>query len=407
MKKLLLLYVLTFGFSQISHSQEYGWKDISANIPGNPDLSDVFFVSDNEGWITSSSQAEIYHTSNGGQTFEIQTTQFATEAIYMINENEGYAGGANGRVYRTTDGGENWPAIGSIGVTLADIDFATTTQGYCCGNNGQVYSVTTQGVTNLNSGLASDLAGINAPSENNVWICGGGNIVYYNASDFTFQTGPVGSYNSLFFINDNEGWVVGNSGIMGGTKDGGNAWKSLANTIFSEESLFDIYSPNGVNVWAVGAEGTIIHSPNGNDFWWNSPEDQGNNTVWNIEGAGLTTALLRGVHFISPNNGYVVGNNKTLLKYAENSGIGDNVEPLKFEIYPNPAQNKIQIQCSEFKTETGIIEILSLDGKKILEKEIEKGIENIELDLNNLKSGMYFCKISTDKKSSTKKMIKE
>ncbi len=33
--------------------------------------------------------------------------------------------------------------------------------------------------------------------------------------------------------------------------------------------------------------------------------------------AGLTTAFLRGVHFTSPTNGYVVGNGKNLLKYTE------------------------------------------------------------------------------------------
>ena len=92
--------------------------------------------------MTTISIAEIYHTTDGGETFEIQTTQYQLNAIYMIDENEGYAGGANGRVYRTTDGGDNWIAIGSIGVTLSDIDFATATQGYCCGDNGTVFSIT-------------------------------------------------------------------------------------------------------------------------------------------------------------------------------------------------------------------------------------------------------------------------
>jgi len=53
MKKLIPFFILTFVISQMTFSQEYGWTDISANIPGNPNLSDVYFVSDNEGWITS------------------------------------------------------------------------------------------------------------------------------------------------------------------------------------------------------------------------------------------------------------------------------------------------------------------------------------------------------------------
>ena len=179
--------------------------------------------------MSISNEAIILHTTDGGETFEIQTTQYPTEAIYMIDENEGYAGGANGRVYRTTDGGENWIAIGSISVTLTDIDFATTTQGYCCGDDGAVFSITPQGVENLNSGLASNLKGISASSVNNVWIVGGGNIVYYNGTTFDFQSGPAGTYNSIFFIDDDEGWVNGNSGLLGHTEDGGITWTPQIN----------------------------------------------------------------------------------------------------------------------------------------------------------------------------------
>ena len=397
MKKSMLILLTVFSLTTITHGQNYGWTDISANIPDtlNYDLwglSDVYFVSENEGWISVSSDAIILHTTDGGETFEIQTTQFATEAIYMINENEGYAGGANGRVYRTTDGGENWPAIGSIGVLLTDIDFATPTQGYCCGDAGAVFSITPQGVENLNSGLAENLSGISASSVDNVWVCGIGSIVYYNGSTFTFQSGPVGSYNSIFFINDDEGWVNGNSGLLGHTENGGDTWHSQINQ--SGNALYDVFFLDTEEGWAVGYMGTILHTTNGGD-------------TWSIEGIGLTTVRLRGVHFTSPTNGYVAGNEKTLLKYTVVSGIGDEFESIQFEIFPNPTKSRIVIKCSEFKTESGVIEILSLDGKRILEKEIKSGIENIELDLNNLKSGMYFCKISTDKKSSTKKLIIE
>ena len=246
--------------------------------PDDPDLSDVFFVSDDEGWMSISNEAIILHTSDGGETFEIQTTQYPTEAIYMIDENEGYTGGANGRVYRTTDGGDNWIAIGSIGVTLSDIDFATATQGYCCGDNGTVFSITQAGVENLNSGLSSDLSGISAPSVDKVWICGGNNIVLYDGSNFTFQTGPVGTYNSIFFIDDDEGWVNGDSGILGHTENGGISWENQAPGNPSDESLFDMFFLTSEIGWAVGANGAIIETSNGGENW-------------EIVGSGLTTSL--------------------------------------------------------------------------------------------------------------------
>ncbi|RLD69986.1 MAG: hypothetical protein DRI87_08950, partial [Bacteroidetes bacterium] len=63
---------------------------------------------------------------------------------------------------------------------------------------------------------------------------------------------------------------------------------------------------------------------------------------------GLTTAFLRGVQFTSTTNGYIVGNNKTLLKYTAITGIGDEVENIKFEIYPNPAISVVNLQSPVF-----------------------------------------------------------
>jgi hypothetical protein len=114
---LLAIFMLLIGFSN-SFAQQYSWVDISNNLPastGTSSLSDLYFINDTEGWICSSALGEIYHTTDGGQTFAIQTTQYSTNAIHMLNSKEGYAGGLNGRVYRTTDGGGTWNLLGSIG----------------------------------------------------------------------------------------------------------------------------------------------------------------------------------------------------------------------------------------------------------------------------------------------------
>ncbi len=265
MKNLFLLILLT-STSLSTISQQYGWKDISANIPTQTDLSDVYFVSDNEGWITSSFHAEIYHTTDGGETFEIQTTQYSCNAIYMINENEGYAGGENGRVYYSTDGGLNWPAIGSTGNPLLDLDFATASQGYACADHGTVYSVTPDGTMNLDCPSAVTFGGISAPSVNNVWVCGGGSIWYYDGTIFTGQIGPGGTYNDIHFINNQEGWVVGDGGVIGHTIDG-SGWGTQTNPDTSNRSLYEIFFLDASNGWAVGNGGIILHTIDGGTTW--------------------------------------------------------------------------------------------------------------------------------------------
>ena len=390
MKKLIFIGILTFGVILFSFAQEYGWKDISANIPTQTDLSDAFFISDNVGWITSSSHAEIYHTTDGGETFEIQTTQYPTIAIKMLDSVNGYSGYS--RIYMTTDGGKNWIAIDYT--PLLDLDFVTTSQGYACGDNGTVFSITPEGATNLNCQGNSTLSGISAPSVNNVWVCGGGSIWYYDGTIFTGQSSPGGTFNNIHFINNQEGWVVGNVGVIGHTTDGGANWVTQANPDSQDRSLYGVFFLDSDNGWAVGFNGIILHTTNGGNSW-------------TIEGAGLTTAFLRGVHFTSPTNGYVVGNGRTLLKYTQVSGIGYFLNEIEFEIFPNPFNNSIQIKCSDFNTESGTIEVLSTVGKKILEKEINKGTEKIDIDLSDLGPGMYLCKITIDNRSSAKKIIKE
>ena len=72
----------------------------------------------------------------------------------MLDENEGYAGGASGFIYRTTDGGTNWNFHGTIGATLTDISFPPSGEtGYACGLNGAISSITSTAVTPMNSGV--------------------------------------------------------------------------------------------------------------------------------------------------------------------------------------------------------------------------------------------------------------
>ncbi len=407
MKKTMLILLTIFSLTTITHGQNFGWKDISVNIPEFPydtvaTLTDVFFVNDNEGWITTNHSyndtAAILHTIDGCETFEVQTTLYSCNAIHMLNENEGYAGGESGFVYRTVDGGENWNFHGTMVATLTDISFAPSDSiGYCCGINGNIGKITHEGVSQMNSGVPDTQYGISFPiNSTEGWVCGGSIIRHYINETWTAydQDYPSGGYNEIYMFDSLNGWIVGDGGIIAHTTDGKN-WFEQTNPDPETNTFFDIFFLNSNEGWAVGLSWLIEHTSNGGADW----------TIQNI--GNQYEPAFTGVHFTSSTNGYVVGNNKTLLKYTEISGIGDKEIPIEFELFPNPVKDKLQIRCSDFKTESGIIEICNIDGKKILKKEIRKGNENIEIDVSHLETGMYLCKISTDHKSSTKKLIKE
>jgi hypothetical protein len=98
------------------------------------------------------------------------------------------------------------------------------------------------------------------------------------------------------------------------------------------EQLYSVYSPNGKDVWAVGSKGLIQHSPNGDDFYFNTIYDFGNNTVWNTQAAGLTNENLINVFFTSAVNGYAVGSNGVILKYSQLEGAPEGADILGFSI---------------------------------------------------------------------------
>ncbi|PKN97204.1 MAG: hypothetical protein CVU43_17570 [Chloroflexi bacterium HGW-Chloroflexi-5] len=396
-KHIALLIFIFFLFLSFAFAQTYSWQVLNpASISGTPDFSDLYFTVSDTGWITSSSQANIYKTVDGAVSFSTQTTPLgATSAIYMLDADNGYSGGQGGWIYKTSDGGLNWNILGSMGTCLAmSFPFGTDLNnpiGYASGNSGNVWEITSI-LTNLNSPSSSTFSGISAPSANNVWVCGGGRIYYYNGADFTSQSTPGGTFIDIHFINNPEGWVVGDAGVIGKTSNGGMEWVTLDNPDSQDRSLYGVFFLDSNNGWAVGADGIILHTIDG-----------GSN--WVIEGEGLTTSFLRGVHFTSPTNGYIVGIDKTLLKYGELTGNNEVTKTLRFEIYPNPAGKKFGVRSLEFGVNGGILEIYDLNGRKLLEKHIPKGSETIKVDVSSLQSGVNFCRLISENKSSTQKII--
>ena len=85
--------------------------------------------------------------------------------------------------------------------------------------------------------------------------------------------------------------------------------------------------------------------------------------------------------------------------------IRDFEQQDELNIYPNPTAGKFRVQCSEFKVEDATIELYDLNGRKLLEKQISAGTENVEIDVSHLKNGIYFCRLVSEKYSATKKLI--
>jgi len=393
--------MMLFSLFAVHHSpaQQYGWVLIDpVTISGNPFFTDVFFMNDNTGWITTSSSNNIYRTDDGAVTFTSQVTSLGyTEAIHMLDINNGYCGGQGGWVYKTSNGGQSWTFLNSMGSTLADISFPPGTDpnnpvGYACGDNGQVWRIDST-LTNLNTGLAGPISGISAPSVNNVWFCVGNSIFYYNGATITGQSGPSGTFNDIHFINDQEGWVVGNVGVIGRTTNGGATWVTLTNPDPQSRSLYGVFFLNSNEGWAVGGNGAILHTSNGGTTW----------TVQTVPGLS-PSAFLIGVHFTSPTNGYVVGNGEVIIKYTQLTSIED-MDLQKVKVFPNPAGDVLYI--SGLPPGTCYLTLSDMAGRTVhsIEGAAQRG--EVQIRISHLKPGVYLVKMQINEMVITRKIVKQ
>jgi photosystem II stability/assembly factor-like uncharacterized protein len=104
---------------------------------------------------------------------------------------------------------------------------------------------------------------------------------------------------SVFFLDINIGWIVGWSGIILKTTDGGMNWvRQVSNP--PGENFRSVIFVDQNNGWIVGDNGKILKTTNGGNVWTNKQQQTSND--------------LQAVYFANSNEGWICGFNGTILK---------------------------------------------------------------------------------------------
>ena len=170
------------------------------------------------------------------------------------------------------------------------------------------------------------------------------------------------------------------------------------NTIFSKTNLASSTTYRDTLFLEPGCY-TIEMFDTGNDgleWWANSAQGSGYFRLFGAAGEGLLKNF-------EPDFGseirysFVVDN----FTYIEDKGAS-----LDFNIYPNPSTGEVFVDIDLENNSTVDIEITDVSGRSIVRKSIIDVVNSsISFDLSGEPSGIYFCKILTDKKTITKKII--
>lgn len=107
----------------------------------------------------------------------------------------------------------------------------------------------------------------------------------------------VGIISDMIFFDQNTGYICGEYGLIRKTTDGGDNWV-INNPIDSSDLLSICFTDYNVG-WVCGDSGTILHTSDAGETW----ENQMSNVSYD----------LCAVHFVNSDSGWVVGNAETIL----------------------------------------------------------------------------------------------
>ena len=149
-------------------------------------------------------------------------------------------------------------------------------------------------------------AGYFSPEGMHGWVVGESGVIL-NTRDggerWTFQKGYVSEdLHEIHFANDlKRGWIVGEDGVLLGTKDGGVTWYSIDST--ASVKLWDVhFTDDSTRGWIVGENGLVLRTT-----------DMGE--TWTSKYSGSRSTTLFDVHFSANGQvGWAVGSEGTILK---------------------------------------------------------------------------------------------
>lgn len=223
------------------------------------DLLGLAFADEKNGWAVGR-YGTILHTADGGESWNYQKSNVQSTLLGVSTPgvDNGWIVGKDGMVLHTIDEGKTWKKV-TLGIKnmLCDVQFINAQEGWIVGEFEMVFH-TTDGGKNWERQYGGE------PPPIDISRIGEDELV---EEDFGTEE-EVYTLNSLFFLDNQLGWSVGEYGTVLHTKDGGKNWAKQ--NCGTEHSLMDVqFIRYEGNLWgfAVGLDSTILKTMDGGQTW--------------------------------------------------------------------------------------------------------------------------------------------
>jgi len=433
MKYLFTILILTIpllGFSQ--------WIDITVDTTKFYKV--VKFLNQNDGLIMGDSST-ILKTSDGGNTWTFISCSINTNIndFQYINDTLVYAYGTD-RIIKSDDKGDTWSLLNMLTSYSAKTYFINQTIGFSAAshkllktyNAGLSWDTVWNHNMQYGSGLITDIKFYNDTigfACGSRYIPGGGG--WYGIILRTYDSGnnwnevynnpPWGTSIDKIDILNNIVYGIADIGYLLKSLDSGINWTGIIMNLdpyFSSTStLNSIYFSNNDTAYIASSpieitpeyclcKRKILRSTDGCQTW----------ITQYLDATDLCQdKLLNSIFFCNDTTGFSVGYHKILRtdNCGGNINILDTIQyqnivqlktgvNLLFNIYPNPTENYVHIECKT--NEFFEIELTNIIGELLYKSILVQ--TNHTIDMTKFCSGIYFIKLKSGLNTMTEKLIK-
>ena len=354
-----------------------------------PAIEDICFTSRFNGWALANdflfSGTIMLRTTNGGLTwtnYRFPDTTLVFNTIYFLDSLRGFLTGYSGKIFKTTNGGNNWYEC--------NVDTA-----YC----SFLYLFPKWRFGFLNS-MTGYIAGGQIDIQGMIWqTTDGGNnwFTYCVTPEPLYAVKPINSLKVISTGGDFEYGV-----ITAQSYNAGFPWIYDTTTCFGvgRDLAFrtpsELWIPSSFSMkWAVN-----LDSGSADSEWFciDTPD----------------SISVYAAQFVTPTFGFGFGANGKILKYnpavisvSEKYGKVPSSNIL-YQNYPNPFNSRTVIRYRITGRKEVSIRVFDVTGREIMylyEGIREAGEHLVELNLTELASGLYFYQLSTGDFYQFRKMV--
>jgi photosystem II stability/assembly factor-like uncharacterized protein len=314
--------VFCISCSRVPSTVTNPWKTLT--LPSEAIFSDLAFTSNaDRGWLVGT-QAALFETTDGGETWTQQSLNLGDEKVTLeaisFNGDEGWIAGQPSIMLHTDDGGNSWariPLSSKLPGSPLDIIALGKSTAEMVTNLGAIYK-TEDGGKNWKA-LVEGSVGV----ARSIHRSDDGRYVAVSAKGNFFSTWEPGStewtphqrtssrrLQNMGFNQDGSLWLLARGGqVQFSDTEDYDQWGEPIYPEFSASwGFLDVAYRTPEEIWLAGGSANLLVSPDSGQSW--SKDRDVENTPSNFYK----------VVFLSPEKGFVLGERGTLLKYVPEAG---------------------------------------------------------------------------------------